>query len=98
MNKSFSYVIQYAKAADKFFKVHEDVREQYENALKELLIGMHPERIDVKLIKGKKTKYYRIRLDEYRVIYTIINNSVVVIDTLLAGTRGDIYKKMGGLK
>ena len=97
-DKSFTYEIQYTKAADKFFKEHEDVREDYKEALKELLVGEHPERVDVKRIKGKKNDYYRIRLGSYRVIYTVINGKIVVISTLLAGARGDIYKKMDGLK
>lgn len=97
-NSSFSYEIQYTKAADKFFKTHEDVRSEYKEALKELLVGEHPERVDVKRIRGKKNDYYRIKLGAYRVIYTVINGKVVVIMTILAGARGDIYKKMDGLK
>ena len=97
-DKSFTYEIQYTKAADKFFKEHEDIREEYKQALKELLVGEHPEKVDVKRIKGKKNDYYRIRLGSYRVIYTVINGKIVVISTLLAGARGDIYKKMDGLK
>ena len=97
-NSSFSYEIQYTKAADKFFKTHEDVRSEYKEALKELLVGDHPERVDVKRIRGKKNDYYRIKLGTYRVIYTVINGKVVVIMTILAGARGDIYKKMDGLK
>lgn len=94
----FSYDIQYTKIADKFFNTHEDIRERYEDAIKELLIGEHPERIDVKKIKGKKNDYYRIKLDGYRVVYALINNTIVVVNTLLAGPRGDVYKKMKGLK
>lgn len=97
-NSSFLYEIQYTKAADKFFKTHEDVRSEYKEALKELLVGDHPERVDVKRIRGKKNDYYRIKLGAYRVIYTVINGKVVVIMTILAGARGDIYKKMDGLK
>lgn len=96
--KQFEYVIQYTKVADKFFKTHEEVRNQYEDAIKELLVGDHPEKIDVKRIKGKRNDYYRIRLGEYRVVYAIINDNIVVINTMLAGVRGDIYKKMSGLK
>lgn len=94
----FSYEIQYTKAADKFLKTHEDVREQYEDAVKELLVGEHPEKVDVKHIKGKRNDYYRIKLGGYRVVYTVINGKIVVISTLLAGSRGDVYKKMNGLK
>ena len=98
VGKSFSYDIQYTKAAEKFLKEHEDVRSEYEDAIRELLTGDHPERIDVKRIKGKKNNYFRIRLGQYRVIYTIIDGKIVVIRTLLAGPRGEGYKKMGGLK
>ena len=96
--KNFSYEIQYTKAAEKFFIIHEDVRSEYEDAVKELLSGDHPERVDVKRIKGKRNDYYRIRLGAYRVIYAVINGKIIVINTLLAGSRGDIYKKMTGLK
>ena len=50
--KQINYEIQYTKAADKFLKSHEEIRIQYENAIRELLFGDHPESIDVKRIKG----------------------------------------------
>ncbi len=92
--KRTTYEIQYTKAAEKFFKTHEDIRSEYRAAIKELLIGEHPEKIDVTRIKGNKNNYYRIRLGNWRVIYTIINGKIVVIRTILAGARGDVYKKM----
>ncbi len=88
--KQLEYEIQYTKAADKFLKTHEEVREQYEDAIKELLVGNHPEKVDVKRIKGKRNDYYRIKLGEYRVVYAIINGKIVVINTMLAGVRGDV--------
>ena len=91
MEKGKTYEIQYTKAADKFFKTHESVRGQYEDAIKELLAGEHPEKVDVKRIKGKRNDYYRIRIGEYRVVYAIINGRIVVISTMLAGVRGDVY-------
>ena len=94
----FVYEIHYTKAADKFFKTHEDVRGQFEEAIKELFAGENPEKIDLKKISGKRNDYYRISIGGYRVVYTIINGEIVVINTLLAGPRGDVYKKMGGLK
>ena len=81
---NFSYEIQYTKAADKFLKIHEDIREQYEDAIKELLVGEHPEQVDVKRIRGKRNSYYRIKLGSYRIVYAIINGKIVVINTLLA--------------
>ena len=96
--RRFEYEIQYTKAADKFMKEHEEIRNEYEAVIKELLIGDHPEKIDVKRIKGKRNDYYRIRLGNCRVVYAIINGRIIVIITLLAGSRGDVYKKMSGLK
>ena len=96
--KEFTYEIQYTKAADKYLKKHEDVRKDYEDAVRELLTGEHPETVDVKRIKGKRTDYYRIKLGGYRVIYTVINGRIVVINTIHAGARDDVYKKMDGLK
>ena len=96
--RDFRYEIQYTKAADKFLNAHEDVRKQYEDAIRELMIGDHPETVDVKRIRGKRNDYFRIRLGGVRVVHAIINGKIVVITTLLAGPRGDVYKKMGGLK
>lgn len=95
---SFCYEIQYTKAADKFLRNNEDIRTQYEAAIQELLVGDHPEKVDVKRIRGKRNDYYRIRLGGCRVVYAIINGKIVVISTLLAGSRGDVYKKMSGLR
>ena len=92
------YEIQYTKAAEKFFRDHEDVRTEYEAAVRELLTGDHPEKVDVKRIRGKRNDYYRIRLSAWRIVYAVINGKIVVIMTLPAGSRGGIYKKMSGLK
>ena len=84
--------IQYTKAADKFFLRHEDVRERYEEAVCALVTGDRPEQVDVKRIRGKHHAYYRIRIGGYRVVYTIINNKIVVVCTLLAGP-GAMYTR-----
>ena len=49
-----SYEILYTKAADKFLKTHEDIRQKYEADMRELLVGEHPESVDVKRIQGEK--------------------------------------------
>ena len=86
-NLTHIFEIQYTKAAEKFFTVHEDVRIKYEEAVKSLMFGEHPESVDVKRIKGKRSTYYRIRLGEWRVIYTIIDGRIIVVMTLLAGPK-----------
>lgn len=93
-----SYEIQYTKAADKFLRSHQDIREQFESSIRALLTGDHPERIDVKKIRGTRNPYFRIRLGDCRVVYTVINGEIIVIRALLAGPRGDVYKKMSGIK
>lgn len=99
MSKKISteYEIQYTKKAEKFFKKHEKVREQYELSIQRLITDDHSEEIDVIKISGKMNEYFRIRLGNYRVIYAVINKRIVVINTLLAGARGDVYKKMTNL-
>lgn len=96
--EAFRYEIQYTSAADRFFKKHETVRSQYEDAIRELLLGEHPERVDVKRIRGKRQDCLRVRLANYRVVYADINGRIVVIQTQLADPRGEIYKKMSGFQ
>ena len=91
------YVIDYKKPAEKFFKKHEDIRKEYESDLRIFLADQSSARVDVKTIKGKKSEYYRMRIGSWRVIFMIAEGQITVITTLLAGSRGDIYKKIGGL-
>ena len=93
-----SFKIVYLKAADKFLKMHEDVREQYEKDITRLMTNDHPENVDVKRIRGKHTVYYRIRIGSYRIVYTLAAGKIIVISTVLAGNRGDVHKKMNCLK
>ena len=97
-NGKVPYRIEYKKQAEKFFEKHEDIREEYENLIWERYFGGHKEKADIKMIKGKKNSYYRMRIGDWRVIYMIEQDKIVVITTLYAGSRGDIYKKIGGLK
>ena len=96
--ESLQIKIDYEKSAEKFFRKHEDIRQEYVSLLWELYCGEHPERVDIKTIKGKKGLYYRMKLGNWRVIYTELKDRILVINTLHAGSRGDIYKKLGGLK
>lgn len=76
------YEIQYTKAVDKYFAANENIRTRYEETIRELLIGDHPERIDVKRIKGRFNDYFRIRLGTCRVVYAVINGKVVAVTIL----------------
>lgn len=88
------YKILYSKAAEKFFVKHEDIRERYIECIRKIITNDHPEQVNVKKLKGRNAPYYRIRIGNYRVVYLVLNGEIVVIDTQLAGARGDIYKKL----
>lgn len=90
--------VVYAKKADKFFKQHENVRKTFKENIKKRIERDHPESVDVQRLQGKQEDYYRMRIGAYRVIYTVTDGEVVVVCALLAGSRGDIYKDIGGLK
>ena len=87
--------------ADKFFKQHEDVRKAFVEDIRKFIRRDHPESVDVKRLKGiiiEGVNCYRIRIGDYRVIYTVTNGKIVVVCALLAGSRGDVYKGISGLK
>ena len=68
---SSSYEIQYEKTAEKFFRKHEDIRRQNIQEIAEFLVGDHPERVDVKILSGKRNKYYRMRIGDWRIILSM---------------------------
>ena len=47
---------------------------------------------DIKPLKGHKG-FYRLRVGDYRVIYTIDNGKYIIYVTR-AGNRGDVYKNL----
>ena len=98
-HQKYIYEIQYTKISDKFFKTHEDVRKQYENSIKELMVGEHPEKVDVKRIKGKGNNYYRIRIGGYRVIYDFPNaKSEIRSEIWLRQTRRPASRSPGRIR
>lgn len=87
-------VIDYSKVADKFFEKHNDVEEKFLQNLENFYLEKQ-ENIDIKKIKGTKLPQYRMRIGNYRVIFTvnkeIINVYYIFVEK--ADSRGDIYKK-----
>lgn len=83
------YKIVIEKLAEKFIiKLPKPEKERILKAIYQL-----PEGNDIKELKGKKNKgLYRLRVGDYRVIYTI-NNGKLVIYVIDSGNRGDIYKR-----
>lgn len=81
---------EYSKQAEKFFKKHQDVKEKFKKAIYSLFTGR---KIDIKKMQGTSEPIYRVRINDYRVIFKIIDGKIIIIDTILAGNRGEIYKQ-----
>ena len=50
-----------------------------------------PENGDIKELKGNPG-FFRLRVGDFRVIYTV-NNEQLVVRVINAGNRGDVYKQ-----
>lgn len=82
-----NYKIDFDKKALKFImKLPQDVKTRIFSAIKKL-----PFEGDIKTIKGYKG-FYRLRVGDYRIIYTIDNDRLIV-SVVDAGNRGQIYNR-----
>lgn len=82
---------RYSKKADKFFEKHEKVKEKFIKNIIETYKGN--QNIDIKPLKGYDD-LLRMRIGDYRIIYRISNGNLIIVDVVLAGNRGEIYKKI----
>ncbi|MBD5114243.1 MAG: type II toxin-antitoxin system RelE/ParE family toxin [Ruminococcaceae bacterium] len=83
------YKIIIQKHAEKFIRKLPKI--ESERILK--AIYKLPEGNDIKILKGKKNKgLLRLRVGDYRIIYTIDNGELIVY-VIDADNRGDIYKR-----
>ena len=83
------YTIIIEKLAEKFIvKLSKTEKESVLKAIYKLTEGN-----DIKQMRGKKSKgMYRLRVGDYRIIYTVDNGRLIVC-VVDAGNRGDIYKR-----
>lgn len=83
------YEIVVGKLAEKFIvKLPKPEKERILKAIYNL-----PEGTDIKPLKGKKSKgLYRLRVGEYRIIYSM-DNGKLIIYIIDVGNRGQIYNK-----
>lgn len=77
------------KLAEKFImKLPKPEKERVLRAIYKL-----PDEGDIKRLKGKRSKgMYRLRVGDYRVIYTV-DNGRLVVHVINAGNRGEIYNR-----
>lgn len=84
-----SYRIEIAKLAAKF--IHRLPAPDKERVLK--AIHKLPDEGDIKQMKGQKAHAcFRLRVGDYRVIYSVDHRKLVVY-VVDAGNRGEIYKR-----
>lgn len=83
------YTIIIEKLAEKFIiKLPKPDKERVLRAIHELPAGN-----DIKRLKGRKSMgLYRLRVGDYRIIYKV-NNNELIICVIDAGNRGQIYSK-----
>lgn len=84
-----SYTIQIEKLAEKFIrKLPAPDKERVLKAIYKL-----PDEGDIKQLKGKKSNgFLRLRVGDYRVIYTVDHGKLIVC-VVDAGNRGQIYNR-----
>ena len=79
------------KSADKFFTKHTQIYDKFIQNLKSFYCENN-QNIDIKAMKGHKN-LYRMRINDYRVIYSIQNGKMIIISVLMVASRGQVYKK-----
>jgi len=84
------YRVVYRKSAAKALtRMPKPLAMKYLMAFKKMATDPETEGLDIKSLSGRGG--YRLRIGQYRAIYHIEANSMV-IDVLTIGPRGDIYK------
>ena len=78
------------RAAKELRKVPPNVRVRIATAL--YLLGTNPHPPTAKTLSGR-AGYFRVRVGDYRVVYTIENERLLVL-VLTVGHRGDVYQNL----
>lgn len=88
---NLKYKVLFSNDAEKtLLKLDKVVAKRIFNALE--LLSINPfESPNTKKMKGKEGEYYRLRVGNYRIIYEI-KNELLIIYIVRLGPRGDIYK------
>ena len=86
----------YSKKARSFFGKHEDIRDIFEDNIENYYLHGQTDGSDKKKKSGS-SKWIRMRIDTYRVIYSIVKNRLIIVEIMLAGNRGEIYKQFNNL-
>lgn len=89
------YRIEYTKRADKNYqKLDRTLRKRIDEGLKELCKYYDKKtnkKPDIKALKGKYKGFYRLRVGEYRVIFSVKSKEIVIL-VINVLPRGNAYK------
>ncbi|XID91565.1 type II toxin-antitoxin system RelE/ParE family toxin [Paenibacillaceae bacterium WGS1546] len=86
-----SYSIEIYKDALKYLnKLDKPTRTRIVHSLQILADNPYNPELDIKKMQGI-TEEYRLRVGNYRVIYTL-NDNILQIQVIKIGSRGDVYK------
>lgn len=87
-----SYEIEFTRTADKAFS---SLPEQARSRIDDVLDGLEtdPRPVGHKKLKGAKEDLYRIRVGDYRVVYQVEEDSLVVV-LIRIGHRKDVYRNI----
>jgi mRNA interferase RelE/StbE len=86
------YRVEFVKSARKEFEqLPAKIRAKTTEALHLLSQNPHSELLKVKKLKGAD-ELYRIRLGDYRVIYELINERLIVL-VIKIGHRREVYRR-----
>ncbi len=86
-----NYKVKFTKGARKMFKkLSQELQDRIKPKIDDLAIEPRPD--GVKKLKGEENSY-RIRVGDYRVIYEIFDD-VLVVKVIEVGHRSEIYKDM----
>ena len=86
------YTIKFDSRVKKDFKsIQAQDIQRIKSAISELEINPRPD--GCTKLKGDKQDYYRIRVGQYRVIY-LIKNEILLVLVVRVGHRKEIYKKL----
>lgn len=86
-----NYKVKFTKGARKMLKkLPLDIQNRIKPKIKALSVEPRPD--GVKKLKGKENSY-RIRVGDYRVVYEIFDD-VLIVKVLEIGHHSDIYKEL----
>lgn len=92
------YQIEYKPAVERFLiKLKSNkLSEEILNAVDDLANNPRPDGV-TKLKGSKKQIYYRIRINDYRIVYQIQDKQLIIM-IMRIGHRKEIYKELKNLK